>query len=191
MGLPKKDLSLIVRKRSIPGVFIFNREMQMLHSNSCAGAMVGPPDGAQFLDAAHPLMEAIFRLVERMGGEPKNPLERRRQGSLLLETPEGVLSVRAFHLKPSQRQQHDQLIAVLVEKVIEKRTVNLDKAGDDYALSPREVEVVGYICAGFANREIAARMFIAQYTVKDHIKKIMKKTGAKTRGEIVALLVGA
>lgn len=40
-----------------------------------------------------------------------------------------------------------------------------------------------YICEGFTNREIAENRFISEYTVKVHIKNIMKKmqAGPSTR----------
>ena len=59
----------------------------------------------------------------------------------------------------------------------------------DDALSEREVEVLQQVAGGNRNREIGERLFIAEETVKVHIKHIMDKLGAKDRTEAVAIAV--
>jgi len=57
----------------------------------------------------------------------------------------------------------------------------------DEVLSQREVEVLRYVAAGNRNRDIAERLFIAEETVKVHIKHIMSKLKANDRTESVAI----
>src|SRR5262249_6595869 len=59
----------------------------------------------------------------------------------------------------------------------------------DETLTAREVEVLRYLAAGNRNRDIAEKLFIAQETVKIHIKHIMGKLGASGRTEAVAIAV--
>jgi len=59
----------------------------------------------------------------------------------------------------------------------------------DDALSEREVEVLQHVAGGNRNREIGERLFIAEETVKVHIKHIMDKLGAKDRTEAVVIAV--
>ena len=77
---------------------------------------------------------------------------------------------------------------VLMERIVEKHQVDIDKARREFQLSKREAEVVRLICQGLANREIAENLFISEFTVKDHIKNVMRKMRAGSRNEIVALL---
>ena len=49
------------------------------------------------------------------------------------------------------------------------------------SLSPREMEVVALIAEGMSNKAIAARLFISQATVKDHVHQVLEKTGLKNR----------
>ena len=42
-------------------------------------------------------------------------------------------------------------------------------------LSPREVEVLQWIAAGKSNKEIGAQLFIAEGTVKTHVKNLLEK----------------
>ena len=53
-------------------------------------------------------------------------------------------------------------------------------------LSEREQEVVALLAEGLDNSQIAERLFISQGTVKNHIHKILAKTGKSTRSQLVA-----
>jgi len=57
----------------------------------------------------------------------------------------------------------------------------------DENLSDREVEVLRHVAAGNRNRDIAQRLFIAEETVKVHLKHIMTKLRANDRTESVAI----
>jgi len=57
------------------------------------------------------------------------------------------------------------------------------------ALSERELEVLQQIAAGHRNREIGAKLFIAEETVKVHMKHILDKLNANDRAQSVAIAV--
>jgi DNA-binding NarL/FixJ family response regulator len=57
----------------------------------------------------------------------------------------------------------------------------------DETLSDREVEVLRHVADGSRNREIAKRLFIAEETVKVHLRHIMDKLGANDRTESVTI----
>ena len=54
-------------------------------------------------------------------------------------------------------------------------------------LSPRELEVLGLVARGNANKEIAARLAITEETVKSHITKILAKLRANDRTHAVTI----
>lgn len=54
------------------------------------------------------------------------------------------------------------------------------------ALSPREREVLRLIAEGLDNGTVAARLFIAESTVKNHVTNIFAKLAVRTRAEAVA-----
>jgi len=52
-------------------------------------------------------------------------------------------------------------------------------------LSEREVEILGLLCGGYSNKEIADAIFIAEGTVKNHISNILSKLGVRDRTRAV------
>src|SRR6516162_2496781 len=58
-------------------------------------------------------------------------------------------------------------------------------------LTRREREVMDYVVAGHANKEIAARLGIDQRTVETHRANVMKKMGAASLSELVRLVTRA
>jgi DNA-binding NarL/FixJ family response regulator len=54
-------------------------------------------------------------------------------------------------------------------------------------LTRREVEILHEMSGGLRNRAIGERLFIAEETVKVHIKHLMLKLGAKDRTDAVAI----
>ena len=57
----------------------------------------------------------------------------------------------------------------------------------DEDLSGREVDVLRNVAAGNRNRDIAEKLFIAEETVKVHLKHILRKLGASDRTQAVAI----
>jgi DNA-binding NarL/FixJ family response regulator len=57
----------------------------------------------------------------------------------------------------------------------------------DETLTEREVEVLRHVAKGNRNRDIADRLFIAEETVKVHLKHIMGKLGATDRTQSVTI----
>ncbi len=52
-------------------------------------------------------------------------------------------------------------------------------------LTAREQEIVALLCRGSSNAEIAAALFLEPSTVKSHLSRIMTKTGARDRVQLV------
>jgi DNA-binding NarL/FixJ family response regulator len=66
----------------------------------------------------------------------------------------------------------------------------MNRAGVDedvsLGLSTREIEVMSLIAGGHTNGEIAARLFLAEKTVKNHVRRIYSKLGVHTRPAAIA-----
>jgi DNA-binding NarL/FixJ family response regulator len=57
----------------------------------------------------------------------------------------------------------------------------------DGSLTAREIEVLGMLAEGLANKNIAYRLGISEHTVKFHITSIFTKLNASSRAEAVAI----
>jgi DNA-binding CsgD family transcriptional regulator len=60
-------------------------------------------------------------------------------------------------------------------------TVPPDSVPPDNGLSAREREVMSLIAGGRTNGEIAAHLFLAEKTVKNHVRSIYSKLGVRSR----------
>lgn len=59
-----------------------------------------------------------------------------------------------------------------------------------HALTPRERELVRLVVEGLNTRQVAERLFITPYTVKDHLKAVFDKVGVRSRGQLVRRMTG-
>ena len=65
----------------------------------------------------------------------------------------------------------------LPARIVQKVAEGLRKPG----LSPREIEVLQCVAAGKSNKEIGAQLFIAEGTVKTHVKSLLEKLAVAGR----------
>jgi DNA-binding CsgD family transcriptional regulator len=59
-------------------------------------------------------------------------------------------------------------------------------ASESARLSAREAEVMSLIADGQTNGQIAARLFLAEKTVKNHVRRIYSKLGVGSRPAAIA-----
>jgi DNA-binding CsgD family transcriptional regulator len=81
--------------------------------------------------------------------------------------------------------------------VVKEVPVEIRAAGDPFAvderkredlgITRREMEILGLVAEGMSNREIAAKLFVSENTVKTHCSRAFDKLGAKRRTQAVQL----
>jgi DNA-binding CsgD family transcriptional regulator len=59
-----------------------------------------------------------------------------------------------------------------------------------YGLTRRERQLVAFMLAGLATKQLAQALYISPYTVQDHLKAIFAKTGVRSRRELITHLTG-
>jgi len=109
--------------------------------------------------------------------EIQRALEAGARGYLLKSMPpkEMVEVIRQVHA--GKKRIPSEIVAHLAEHL-----------GDE-DLTPRELEVLRQIARGHRNRDIAEQLFVAEETIKVHVKHIMEKLRAKDRTEAVSIAV--
>ena len=80
----------------------------------------------------------------------------------------------------------------IAERIAEFRDVAREPAAEKVmptfsSLSERENQVVDILLLGLSNKEIAARLFISESTVKKHLYKVFEKLGIGSRAELFSL----
>lgn len=80
----------------------------------------------------------------------------------------------------------DASVAVLMEQAQPHELAPM--IADAYGLTDRERRVTELVAKGLSTNDIGQRLHLSAYTVQDHLKSIFDKTGAGSRGEVVARL---
>jgi DNA-binding CsgD family transcriptional regulator len=86
------------------------------------------------------------------------------------------------------RGESGSYIAVFCENLA--RRDDIQHAASTFSLTRREQEVLRLVMQGFSTPEIATELTIAETTVSDYFKQLLRKTGAKNRTEMIARVLG-
>lgn len=183
------NLAEIIKKRLPPGVLIFDLDDRLLYSNREALELLALQNRGE--NGRVPVPEGIYDLCRQLKGGTETPHAAGTAAPLcqvLADRENPPCSVRAFLIGDHLEGSNPTHIMVLLERVVERHEVDIEKARREFGLSKREAELVRLIGRGMANREIGETLFISEHTVKDHLKNIMRKMRAGSRNEIIALL---
>jgi DNA-binding CsgD family transcriptional regulator len=60
-----------------------------------------------------------------------------------------------------------------------------DQKREHLGITPRELEILELIAQGLSNREIAAKLYVSENTVKTHSSRVFDKLGARRRTQAV------
>jgi DNA-binding CsgD family transcriptional regulator len=77
---------------------------------------------------------------------------------------------------------------VVVREVLVEAPVNFARDQgkvESLGITPRELQILELIAAGLSNKEIAARVFVSENTVKTHSSRVFDKLGAQRRTQAV------
>jgi DNA-binding CsgD family transcriptional regulator len=127
-----------------------------------------------------------FVLCERSSGAVRFRVEADSDGSMPVEKIAGLLAVHC--LVRGQAPEDYELLVVPRESLLDaaaERAQELLAAGRALGagvkVSRREQEVLDCIVQGFTNKEIAAKLNVAERTVKFHVSSLLAKFGVADR----------
>jgi DNA-binding CsgD family transcriptional regulator/PAS domain-containing protein len=82
-------------------------------------------------------------------------------------------------------------VLAILQEVGAGSEARVDAFAANHGFSPREHEVVHLLVQGLTTLAIADTMSISTHTVRDHIKHLYRKTGTRSRSELLGLIAGA
>jgi len=98
------------------------------------------------------------------------------EGYILKNTSFSQLEAYLMDINRGSIIMSESLASILFKEVIKNNIIK--------PLSDREYEVLSLVAGGCSNRDIAEKLCISVYTVKNHISNIMKKMNVKNRNQL-------
>jgi DNA-binding NarL/FixJ family response regulator len=80
------------------------------------------------------------------------------------------------------------LIQHLSKKRQEKLETSDPQSSDRKTLTPRQLQLLRLVADGKTNKEIAATLNLSQFTVKNHMRRVMRQVEAASRHDAVSLV---
>ena len=96
------------------------------------------------------------------------------------------LTLRASRISPTGTGAGDIAVSIEASTPAER----LEVFALAHALSPREREVLAELATGADTRALARRLVVSEYTVNDHVKSVLAKTGTTTRQALLSRIAG-
>ena len=182
-----------ISRRSAPGILIFDMNDRLIYLNKEVLTLI--PEMKKTVKTGGRIRPFIPEVISKLCNSVKERIDTTvlntsELNSSLLVGESGVpYSVRALPVGERGDDKKPAHILILVEKIVEKRAIDFEKAKNKFHLTTRELELLVLLCDGISNREISEKLFLSEHTVKDHIKNIMRKMGVDSRGAIIVAIL--
>jgi DNA-binding NarL/FixJ family response regulator len=164
--------ALEVVRRLRPDLLILDSRMPVLDGLEVLRTLAEEKSSTQVVFLAESPEKELIREAVRLGA----------RGVVLKEMPTGTLlqCVRRVHAGEYwlERQSASRAVEDMLRREVGTRAIAA-------RLTPREQEILGLLCRGLRNKELAAALSISEATTKAHIRNIYAKLHVKSR---VALL---
>ncbi len=169
-------------------VLLFDPEANIIYANPPADLLLSrqTEDEIQVVEPGgdrSPLLTTVVGWVGEMirgGGRSKR--------NTLLSLSDG--SVMACELVAVGDGTAPEGVVALLQPVAATAGARLPLLAAAYHLTPREQELLQVLAAGVSTTAAARELGISPHTVKDHLKNLYRKTGTRSRSELLGLLSG-
>ncbi len=160
-------------------VLLIRASGAVLYANAAATALLSTPRAAPHVVTDGGREVPLAGYLQRLAAGA--PAGTRRRGAL----GDG----RLFEASVARFSDGEEEVAVLTLRLLSTLTPEEVRARlEERGVSGREAEVVGAVLEGLRNAEIARRLFITEWTVKDHLKHVFSKLRVNSRGGLLRAL---
>jgi ATP/maltotriose-dependent transcriptional regulator MalT len=110
-------------------------------------------------------------------------------GTLIAAIFAGLGIWLGLRLKSARERIPEQVVVREVSVPVAQRAPFApdDRKREDLNITRRELEILELVAQGLSNREIAAKLFVSENTVKTHCSRAFDKLGAKRRTQAVQI----
>lgn len=166
-----------VARRVRPDVVCMDVRMPGGDGITATRALAGPDVD----DRVPVLVVSTFDLDDYVFGA----LEAGASGFLLKDAEPEVLVDAVRRVASGDGLVDQTLTRRVIDEFARRRAPHGPDAAAAGLLTAREHDIVALLCRGSSNAEMAAALFLEPSTVKSHLSRIMTKTGARDRVQLV------
>lgn len=183
-----------LQQQGATGVILFTTTGQLLFMNTEAQAFTRQLQPLSTRESGSCLIpEQIHTIVRALIGRLMHCNHPKDCESIQVErlcfANDQRLLLRGFCI-PDEPLARNSRFLVIMEKLNQHELQCPDtNIQQRYHLTEREQMVIIYLMLGFTNKEIANRIHLSEYTVKEHLKRIMHKTQTTTRTGLLARMI--
>lgn len=109
------------------------------------------------------------------------------KGYLLKNIPVSKLLSALRSLNRGEAALSRVMMNQVIEEIHRQEENKLPAGATLVSFTRREREILRLVLSGATNHQIAERLFISEFTIKNHIHNILTKLGARTRNEIIEI----
>jgi DNA-binding CsgD family transcriptional regulator len=163
-------------------VLIFEDDCRLMFINASA---------REFCEGRISTGDNVLEGIQRVVGELIERAVNNPQGCSKLVFANEIFGNRRciIEVSPVYHDGRRRWIAALVDITEHLRGV-LRRSAEMFRLTSREIDICEELMRGLSNREIAEKLFITEFTVKDHFKSITNKLQISNRTELAIKLLG-
>ena len=172
-------------------VLLFDRSANIVYANPPADLLLSrqTEDELQVVEPGGgraPLLTTVVGWVTEMirgtgGTDPKR--------NVLVSLSDGTVMACELVAIRNADSTLDGIVALL-QPVAATTGARLPLLAATYHLTPREQELLQVLASGISTAAAARELGISPHTVKDHLKNLYRKTGTRSRSELLSLLSG-
>jgi DNA-binding CsgD family transcriptional regulator len=181
------DLLKVANERSMPGILILDHREKPIFFNSIAlnifagSGQDGPSLLKDYFGVTLP--DEISAVYDTL----KKDQNRLSCQTTLISVQDTPYCCRGFFLQgPPGSMGRTFFIIFLIEKIMPRHKLDLEKFKKHFELSDRQMEIVKYLLAGLTNKEMADESCVSEDTIKGHLRHIMKRLDVRSRTGILS-----
>lgn len=170
-------------------VLLFDRRGDIVYANPPADLLLSrqTEDDLEVESSgqrSQPMFMRVWSIVERVldGRLTELPIT-----TPLVLSDGSVLGCEIFRVG-GEAGVHGVAVLALLQPLPALPSLFLEAFCTRHSLTPREQEVIGLLLEGLGTSQMADRLSISEHTIRDHLKRLYRKTGTRSRSELLSVL---